>query len=63
MTDDKGKEHTNVRILASKLLKAKEQTKSQEKKKESVIGAIKKYKAEEKSKPNEKKEVSKEAER
>ena len=31
--DDNGKEHTNVRILASKLLKAKEQMKSQEEKK------------------------------
>ena len=34
-----------------------------EKKKESVIGKIKKFKAEEKSKPKEKKEASKEAER
>lgn len=61
--DDNGKEHTNVRILASKLLKAKEQMKSQEEKKESVLGAIKKFKAEEKAKPIEKKEASKEAER
>lgn len=61
--DDNGKEHTNVRILASKLLKAKEQMKSQEEKKESVLGAIKKFKAEEKANPTEKKEVSKEAER
>lgn len=61
--DDNGKEHTNVRILSSKLLKAKEQMKSQEEKKESVLGAIKKFKAEEKAKPTEKKEVSKEAER
>ena len=61
--DDNGKEHTNVRILASKLLKAKEQMKSQEEKKESVLGAIKKFKAEEKAKPTEKKEASKEAER
>ena len=53
----------NVRILASKLLKAKEQMKSQEEKKESVLGAIKKFKAEEKAKPTEKKEASKEAER
>jgi len=45
--DDNGKEHTNVRILASKLLKAKEQMK-----KESVLGAIKKFKAEGKSNPN-----------
>lgn len=61
--DDNGKEHTNIRILASKLLKAKEQMKSQEEKKESVLGAIKKFKAEEKTKPTEKKEASKEAER
>ena len=61
--EDNGKEHTNVRILASKLLKAKEQMKSQEEKKESVLGAIKKFKAEEKAKPIEKKEASKEAER
>ena len=61
--DDNGKEHTSVRILASKLLKAKEQMKSQEEKKESVLGAIKKFKAEEKAKPIEKKEASKEAER
>ena len=61
--DDNGKEHTNVRILASKLLKAKEQMKSQEEKKNSVLGAIKKFKAEEKAKPTEKKEASKETER
>ena len=61
--DDNGKEHMNVRILASKLLKAKELMKSQEEKKESVLGAIKKFKAEDKAKPTEKKEVSKEAER
>lgn len=61
--DDNGKEHTNVRILASTLLKAKEQMKSQEEKKESVLRAIKKFKAEEKVKPIEKKEASKEAER
>lgn len=61
--DDNGKEYTNVRILASKLLKAKEQMKSQEEKKESVLGAIKKFKAEEKAKPTEKKEASKEVER
>ena len=43
--DDNGKEHTNVRILSSKLVKAKEQMKKQEEKKKSVLGAIKKYKA------------------
>lgn len=61
--DDNGKEHSNIRIISSKLLKAKEQMKGQEKKKESVLGAIKKYQAEDKEKPKEKKETSKEAER
>jgi len=61
--DDNGKEHSNIRILSSKLLKAKEQMKEQEEKKESVLGAIKKYQAEDKEKPKEKKEASKEAER
>lgn len=61
--DDNGKEHSNIRILSSKLLKAKEQIKRQEEKKESVLGAIKKYQAEDKEKPKEKKEVNKEAER
>lgn len=61
--DDNGKEHSNIRILSSKLLKAKEQMKGQEEKKESVLGAIKKYQVEDKEKPKEKKEVNKEAER
>lgn len=61
--DDNGKEHSNIRILSSKLLKAREQMKRQEEKKESVLGAIKKYQAEDKEKPKEKKEVNKEAER
>ena len=61
--DDNGKEHSNIRILSSKLLKAKEQMKGRDEKKESVLGAIKKYQAEDKEKPKEKKEVSKEAER
>ena len=61
--DDNGKEHSNIRILSSKLLKAREQMKGQEEKKESVLGAIKKYQAEDKEKPKEKKEVNKEAER
>ena len=61
--DDNGKEHTNIRILSSKLLKAKEQIKGRDEKKESVLGAIKKYQAEDKEKPKEKKETSKEAER
>lgn len=61
--DDNGKEHTNIRILSSKLLKAKEQMKGRDEKKESVLGAIKKYQAEDKEKPKEKKGTSKEAER
>ena len=61
--DDNGKEHSNVRILSSKLLKAREQMKGQEENKESVLKAIKKYRAEDKEKPKEKKEVNKEAER
>ncbi|MCI7357683.1 MAG: DNA-binding protein, partial [Parabacteroides sp.] len=61
--DDNGKEHTNIRVLSSKLLKAKEQMKGQEEKKESVLGAIKKYQAEDKEKPIEKKKATKEAER
>ena len=61
--DDNGKERTNIRILSSKLLKAKEQMKGRDEKKESVLGAIKKYQAEDKEKPKEKKEASKEAER
>ena len=61
--DDNGKEHINIRILSSKLLKEKEQMKGQEEKKESVLGAIKKYQAEDKEKPKEKKEANKEAER
>ena len=61
--DDNGKEHSNIRIFSSKLLKAKEQMREQEEKKESVLGAIKKYQAEDKEKPKEKKEVNKEVER
>ena len=52
-----------LRILSSKLLKAKEQMKGQEEKKESVLGAIKKYQAEDKEKPKESKEKPKETER
>ena len=61
--DDNGKEHSNIRILSSKLLKSREQMKSKEEKKESVLGAIKKYQAEDKEKPKEKKESNKETER
>lgn len=61
--DDNGKEYSNVRVLSSKLLKAKEQMKNQVEDKDSVLGAIKKYKAEEQTKSSDKKETSKEAER
>ena len=61
--DDNGKEHTNVRVLSSKLLKAREQMKGQEEKKESVLGAIKKYQAEDKEKPKAEKGTSKDNER
>lgn len=61
--DDNGREYSNVKVLSSKLLKAKEHMKNQEEKKESVLGAIKKYKAEEQANPSEKKETSKETER
>ena len=61
--DDNGKEHSNIRILSSKLLRAKEQMKDRDEKKEFVLGAIKKYQAEDKEKPKEKKEATKEAER
>ena len=55
--NNNGKEHSNIRMLFSKLLKAKEQMKGQEEKKESVLGTIKKYQAEDKEKLKEKKEV------
>ncbi len=61
--DDDGKVYSNVKVLSSKLLKAKEQMKNQEEKKESGLGAIKKYKAKEQGKSSEKKETSKETER
>lgn len=61
--DDNGKEHTNVRILSSKLFKAKEQMKGQDKDKKSILGQIKDFQKEDKQKPKEKKETSKEAER
>lgn len=48
-TDEQGKEHTSLRILSSKLLKAKEQMKNNHKDKPSVLGAIKEYKNQEKT--------------
>jgi len=66
-TDDNGKEHSNVRILSSKLLKAKEHMKAadkgQENSKKSILGAIKEYQTEDKEKPKESKEKPKETER
>ena len=48
--DNNGKEHKNVRILSSKLLKAKEQVRSQDKDKKSILGQINSFKAEDKLK-------------
>ena len=50
--DNNGKEHKNVRILSSKLLKAKEQVESQDKDKKSILGQIKSFKSDEKTKSN-----------
>ena len=61
--DEQGKEHTNVRILDSKLLKAKERAKGQEEKKESILGAIKKHKEADKQKNVKKTEYKYENER
>ena len=47
--DDQGKIHSNVRVLASKLLKARNQFKG--KNKYSVLGAIKQYKKKEQTNP------------
>ncbi|MGO3018660.1 MAG: DNA-binding protein, partial [Anaerococcus sp.] len=60
--DNNGKEHKNVRILSSKLLKAKEQVKSQDKDKKSILGQIKSFKTDDKTKST-KKDYSKGAER
>lgn len=60
--DNNGKDHKNVRILSSKLLKAKERAKSQDKDKKSILGQIKSFKADDKAKSN-KKEHSKGTER
>ena len=48
--DENGKEHRNVKILSSKLLKEKEKTKEKIDKNESVLETIKKFKIGEKSK-------------
>ena len=48
--DNNGKEYKNVRILSSKILKAKEQVKSQDKDKKFILGQINSFKAEDKLK-------------
>ncbi|MDU2575937.1 MAG: DNA-binding protein, partial [Finegoldia magna] len=62
--DNNGKEHKNVRILSSKLLKSKEQVKSQDKDKDkkSILGQIKSFKTDDKTKST-KKDHSKDTER
>ncbi|HEO3147655.1 TPA: DNA-binding protein [Streptococcus agalactiae] len=52
--DNNGKEHKNVRILYSKLLKAKEQVKNQDKDKKSILGQIKSFKTDDKTKSTKK---------
>lgn len=61
--DENGKEHRNVKILSSKLLKEKEQTKDKVDKNKSVLETIKKFKIEEKAKLHEKMGFSKGVER
>lgn len=61
--DENGKEHRNVKILSSKLLKEKEKTKEKIDKNESVLETIKKFKIEEKAKLYEKMGFSKGVER
>lgn len=61
--DENGKEHRNVKILSSKLLKEKEQTKEKIDKNESVLETIKKFKIEEKAKLHGKMGFSKGVER
>lgn len=60
---DDGKEYTNIRVLSSKLLKAKEKDQEKRPKKESILGAIKKYKVEDKSKQTDKSDKKIETER
>ena len=57
--DENGKEHSNVRILSSKLLKSREQMNEKNEKQEkktSILGAIKDYQQNEKSNDLAKKE-------
>ncbi|MDO5714772.1 MAG: single-stranded DNA-binding protein, partial [Tissierellia bacterium] len=60
---DDGKEYTNIRILSSKLLKAKEQSKDKLEKKESILGAMKRFKEEGKEKSGGKSDKSRGNER
>lgn len=64
-TDENGKEYLNVKAVYSKILKAKEQVKNSENKKESTLDTIVKFKDKisKESKLGDKKEASKEAER
>ncbi|MGF3076514.1 hypothetical protein [Facklamia sp. P12955] len=58
-----GKEYTNIRVLSSKLLKAKEKGQEKSPKKESILGVIKKCKTEDKGKDSEKADKKIETER
>ncbi|MGI6440326.1 MAG: DNA-binding protein [Peptoniphilaceae bacterium] len=61
--DNNGKEYTNVRILSSKLLKAKKHMKGQDKDKKSILGQIKGFQKEDELKPKVKDGRNKGAER
>ena len=54
--DENGKEHSNVRIRSSKLLKSREQMNEKSEKKTSILGAIKDYQKNDKSNDFAKKE-------
>lgn len=60
---DDGKEYTNIRVLSSKLLKAKERDQDKNPKKESILGAIKKYKAKDKDRQRDNSDKKVETER
>ena len=65
--DNKGKEHSNVRILSSKILKTRKRMnnneKASDKSKDSVLDAIQKFKVEDKAKSTEAKKQEKQNER
>lgn len=61
--DENGKEHINVRIHDSKLLKVRDKGKGQEERKKSILGQIKSYKEFEKTNQNKKAEQKIENER